>query len=173
MGESWASSPCPSWAPWATASVTRAGMGDRALPTALKNSLTPSEPRAKASGMLAAQRENALFPPKGRSALFSPPFCKGSTSPGENTVQGKVSTEQQCQRQIMCHQTLVPTPGTHCPTSGVPCPGLTGDSSAHSQFLAENSKSKPRAPRGALNPSHSASMHIQQLVPASVSPPGQ
>lgn len=94
------------------------------------------------------------------------------------TRQRDVSVEHQGQKQIICHQiichqTLVLQAGSRCPSTGVPSPGLTGDSSAPPQFLAEHGKSEPRAPRGALNPSHFASLQIQPLVPASVSPPGQ
>lgn len=145
-----------------------------ALPTGLPSSLTPSEPQlpAKASGLLGPQWEKVLSPPERRSALFSCPFCECSAPPGENTAhrQSDTSMEHQGQEQIICpqifcpqiicHQTLILQSGTHCPTTGVPHPALMEDTSAPPQFLAEHGKSKPRAPRVALNPSHFASMQI-------------
>lgn len=172
MGESWAPSLCLSRAGHAGPLPAVPWLLTTPAHSPAKNSFTSSEPqlRAKASGMLGPQRENALFPPKRRSAPFSSPFYKSSTFPGENTVhrQSDVSMEHQCQKQIICHQTFFLKPGIHCSTTGVPYPGLMEDSSAPPQFLAERGKSKPRAPRVSFE-----SMQIQQLVPASVSPPGQ
>lgn len=112
---------------------------------------------------------------EGQSCSHPHFMCGGSTPPGENTEhrQSDTSMEHQGQNQIICHQIICHQischqtlkPGTRCPTTGVPHPGPVGDSSAPPQFLAEPGKSKPRAPRVALNPSHFASIQILPQFP--------
>lgn len=139
----------PELATLGTACSVSAGLGWGTVPCRAPS--TPSEPQpgAKASALLGPQRENVLFPQKPRSALFSSSSHKCSAFPGVNTAhRSDTGREHQGQKETLCHQTK-PTLSHR----GVPQPGLTGDSSAPPQFPAGHGKSKPRAPRVALNPS--------------------
>lgn len=159
--------PEPSWPRWATACSALAAHHPGPQPCK-----TSSEPqlRAKASGMLGPQRENALFPPKQRSALFSSPFYKSSAFPGENTVHGQsdVSMEHQRQKQIICHQTICHQTFFLSQAHTVPPQvSLTQDSWKTAQllpnFLLNAANPSPELRELALNPCKSSSWFLPQF----------